>query len=139
MRGDAPTYRPKGVRHIKTGKQFVDAVTEVCVGSSLVDKIDWESVCEEIRKRRPDLASELEDFVFESEPSEVPQAIIISIDSILNSSQIYPHSIYNLGDRRRVYEATRVALEDYYRNHDRLPEKTFTVNGFTFDIETSGK
>lgn len=137
MGGDAPTYRPKGIRHIKTAKQFLDAIESLCGETLLIDSIDWEKVCVEIGKYSLFLADEIKELVFEAENPELPQDVIKKIDSILIESPIYPPSCRNLSDRRIVYEASRLGLQDYYRAHGTLPEKDFTVNGFTFEIITS--
>lgn len=64
MCGDAPTYRPKGVRHIKTAKQFLDATEKICRNSPIADETDWHLVCSHIEKYKPDLAAGIKAFLF---------------------------------------------------------------------------
>src|SRR6516225_5616434 len=59
LRGDAPTYRPKGARGIRTAPQFLDGVSKATEMSSLADHIDYEQVCAALASSCPKLADDL--------------------------------------------------------------------------------
>jgi hypothetical protein len=134
MRGDAPTYRPKGVRGIRTAKQFLDGVREATEITSLGEHIDYEHICAAIAPYHPQLAVDLMRLINENEQPTLPTAIEKAIGIILRSSAIYPSSCYSLIDRRVRHDNTLKVLIDHYLAHGQLPDGTIEVDGHTVDL-----
>lgn len=129
MRGDALTYRPKGVRGIRTAQQFLDGVSKVAETTSLADHIDYERVCAVIAPLCARLADDLARLVNGNDEPELPPAIEKTIGMILKSAAIYPSTYRSLIDRRVRHDKTLKALVDHYLATGQLPDGTIKVDG----------
>jgi hypothetical protein len=129
LRGDAPTYRPKGARGIRTALQFMDGVSKATEMSSLADHIDYEQVCAALAPSRPKLADDLARLVNSDGEPELPQEIEKTIGVILTSKGIYPSTCRTSVDRRIRYERTRRVLIDHYLLYGQLPDGPIAVDG----------
>ncbi len=135
LRGDGPTYRPKGARGIRTAQQFLDGVSEATEMSSLADHIDYERVCAALSSSCPKLADDLARLVGCDTEPELPQEIEKIICMILASKGIYPSTCRSLLDRRIRYERTRKVLVDHYLSFGQLPDSPIAVDGHQIALQ----
>jgi hypothetical protein len=90
LRGDAQTYKPKGVRGIRSVKQFIDGIDKVCANTSLADHIDYYHVGTMLAEYRPKLAADLLREAKNNQDIDLPPEIETRINTILQSPTIYP-------------------------------------------------
>ena len=136
LRGDARTHKPKGVRGIRSAKQFIDGIDQVCANTSLADHIDYYRVCTILAEHRATLAANLRKLVKGDQDSDLPPDIEKAIDTILQSPTIYPNVKGSLVGMRLRHENTRSALINYYMATGKFPEGAFTVDGHVIDLTT---
>jgi hypothetical protein len=135
LRGDAPTYRPKGARGIRTAQQFLDGVSKATEMSSLADHIDYEQVCAALASSCPKLADDLARLVNSDTELELPPEILKAVRMILTSRGIYPSTCRTLADRRIRYERTRKMLVDHYLSFGQLPDGQIVVDGHQIALQ----
>jgi hypothetical protein len=136
FQGDTNSYRPKGVRGIRTGQQFKAAIKELSDLSPVIDSIDFAHVSELLVEHRPGLAKDLDylsshDDLLEDLPSDIEE----KISEILNSNKIYPRGCRSLIDRRLMWEEVRQSLISYFLKNQKLPESTIVVRDHIIQME----
>lgn len=134
LAGDYPTYKPKGVRGIRTAQQFLDGVGVVCAITSSADHIDYDHVCSIVAEHRPNLAADLLALTRGDKEVDLPPEIEKAINAILLSPRIYPNVEGSLVGMRSTHYNTRSAPINHYIANGKLPEGSFQVGGHVIHL-----
>ena len=128
--GDANSYRPKGVRGIRTAQQFEAAIFELRDLSPVFDKIDLDQVSELLLEHRPGLAESLTHLSYQNNlEQDLPLDVEEKILRILSSNTIYPKGCRSLIDRRLMWDEVRLALISHFLKHKNLPDSEILIRG----------